>query len=92
MVKCLKVKQKHSPQSLTQQMEAVTKLRHQHLVSILGHCIVTYQDHPHPHTASTVFIVVEHVANGSLRDHLTGKSYRTGQDRTGYNSFFYFFF
>lgn len=72
LVKCLKLKHKHSPQSLPQQMEAVTKLRHQHLVSVLGHCIVTYQEHPN--TASTVFLVVEHVANGSLRDHLTGKA------------------
>lgn len=74
LVKCLKLKHKHSPQSLPQQMEAVTKLRHQHLVSVLGHCIVTYQEHPN--TASTVFIVVEHVANGSLRDHLTDRRRR----------------
>ncbi|CAL5418232.1 unnamed protein product [Camellia sinensis] len=35
-----------------------------------GHCIVTYQNH-HPNTASTILIVLEHVANGSLRDRLT---------------------
>ncbi|CAL5418253.1 unnamed protein product [Camellia sinensis] len=70
LVKCLKLKQKHSQQSLQQHMEVISKLRHRHLVSVLGHCIVTYQNH-HPNTASTVFIVLEHVANGSLRDHLT---------------------
>ncbi|KAI8002839.1 putative LRR receptor-like serine/threonine-protein kinase [Camellia lanceoleosa] len=72
LVKCLKLKQKHSQQSLQQHMEVISKLRHRHLVSVLGHCIVTFQNH-HPNTASTVFIVLEHVANGSLRDHLTGK-------------------
>ncbi|KAK9277563.1 hypothetical protein L1049_007108 [Liquidambar formosana] len=69
LVKCLKLKQKHSPQSLLQYTEAISKLRHRNLVSVLGHCVVTYQDHPN--AASTVFIVLEHVSNGSLRDHLT---------------------
>ncbi|CAL5418235.1 unnamed protein product [Camellia sinensis] len=70
LLKCLKLKQKHSQQSLQQHMEVISKLRHRHLVSVLGHYIVTYQNH-HPNTASTVFSVLEHVANGSLRDHLT---------------------
>uniref|UniRef100_A0A5B6ZF10 non-specific serine/threonine protein kinase n=1 Tax=Davidia involucrata TaxID=16924 RepID=A0A5B6ZF10_DAVIN len=69
LVKCLKLKQKHSRQTLQQHMEVISKLRHRHLVSVLGHCIVTYQDHPN--TASTVFIVLEYIAKGSLRDHLT---------------------
>lgn len=71
LVKSLKLKQKHLSQSLMPHMDVLSKLRHRHLVSILGHCIVTYQDHPN--TASTVFIVHEHVSNGSLRDYLNGK-------------------
>ncbi|KAK2636327.1 hypothetical protein Ddye_031119 [Dipteronia dyeriana] len=67
LVKCIKLKQRHLPQSLMQHMEVTSKLRHRHLVSVLGHCIVTYQDHPN--TASTVFIVLEHISNGSLRDY-----------------------
>ena len=51
-------------------MEVISKLRHRHLVSVLGHCIVSYTDHPN--SGSTVFVVLENVANGSLRDHLTG--------------------
>ncbi|GMI75362.1 hypothetical protein like AT1G14390 [Hibiscus trionum] len=69
VVKCLKLKQKHAPQNLMQHMEVLSKLRHRHLVSVLGHCIVTYQDHPN--IASTVFVVFEHISNGSLRDYLT---------------------
>ncbi|XP_022877491.1 probable LRR receptor-like serine/threonine-protein kinase At1g14390 [Olea europaea var. sylvestris] len=69
LVKCLKLKQRHSPQVLQQHMEVISKLRHRHLVSVLGHCITTYHDHPN--TASTVFIVLENVTNGSLRDYLT---------------------
>ncbi|GMJ13459.1 hypothetical protein like AT1G14390 [Hibiscus trionum] len=69
VVKCLKLKQKHAPQNLMQHMEVLSKLRHRHLVSVLGHCVVTYQDHPN--IASTVFVVFEHISNGSLRDYLT---------------------
>nr|DAD34810.1 TPA_asm: hypothetical protein HUJ06_005450 [Nelumbo nucifera] len=68
-VRCLKLKNKHSPQSLLQHMEVISKLRHRHLVGILGHCIVTFQDHPN--AANTLFLVLEHVSNGALRSHLT---------------------
>lgn len=74
VVKCLKLKQKHLSQSMLQTLEtALSKLRHRHLVSVLGHCVVTYQDHPSAST-STVFIVHEHISNGSLGDYLTGKA------------------
>ncbi|PQQ16117.1 putative LRR receptor-like serine/threonine-protein kinase [Prunus yedoensis var. nudiflora] len=53
-------------------MEALSKLRSRHLVSLLGHCTVTYQDHLT--TTSIVFIVLENISNGSLVDHLTGKA------------------
>ncbi|CAI9092705.1 OLC1v1028023C1 [Oldenlandia corymbosa var. corymbosa] len=69
LVKCMKLKQKHSPQNLQQHMEVISRLRHRHLVSVLGHCIVAHQDHPN--IASTVFLVLENVASGSLRDHLS---------------------
>ncbi|XP_071736485.1 probable LRR receptor-like serine/threonine-protein kinase At1g14390 isoform X2 [Rutidosis leptorrhynchoides] len=69
LIKCLKLKQKHSAQTLQQHMEVISKLRHRHLVSVLGHCIVSYVDHPN--SGSTVFVVLENVSNGSLRDHLT---------------------
>lgn len=72
LVKCVKLKQKNMPQNLVQNVEALSKLRHKHLVSVLGHCTVTFQDPPN--TVTTVFIVLENISNGSLRDHLTGKS------------------
>nr|XP_011463085.1 PREDICTED: probable LRR receptor-like serine/threonine-protein kinase At1g14390 [Fragaria vesca subsp. vesca] len=69
LVKCVKLKQKNMPQNLVQNVEALSKLRHKHLVSVLGHCTVTFQDPPN--TVTTVFIVLENISNGSLRDHLT---------------------
>lgn len=69
LVRCMKVKQKHSAQTLKQHAEIISKLRHQHLVSVLGHCTVSYTDHPS--SASTVFIVQEYMTKGSLKDHLS---------------------
>ncbi|CAH8266550.1 unnamed protein product [Arabidopsis lyrata] len=69
-VRCIKLKQKSLPQSLTQQMEVLSKLRHMHLVSVLGHCIASNQDH-NQHAGNTIFIVQEYISSGSLRDFLT---------------------
>ncbi|KAL5199289.1 hypothetical protein ABZP36_020492 [Zizania latifolia] len=68
-IRCLRLKPKYSPQSLTQYMEIISKLRHRHLVSIIGHCTVVDQENPN--IASSVYLVSECVTNGSLRSHLT---------------------
>lgn len=78
-VRCIKLKQKSSTQNLAQQMEVLSKLRHMHLVSVLGHCILPNQDH-HPYAGSTIFIVQEYISNGSLRDYLTGNSCKQKKD------------
>lgn len=71
LVKCLKLKQKHISQSAIQNIEeTLPKLRHRHLVSVLGHCIVTIQDHPNAST--TVFVVLEHISNGTLGEYVSG--------------------
>ncbi|XP_058110784.1 probable LRR receptor-like serine/threonine-protein kinase At1g14390 isoform X2 [Magnolia sinica] len=69
VVRCLKLKQKQSIQSLTQHMEVISKLRHRHLVSILGHCIVTYPENPN--ASNTIFLVFEYISNGTLRSHIS---------------------
>ncbi|CAH8387647.1 unnamed protein product [Eruca vesicaria subsp. sativa] len=69
-VRCIKLKQKNLPQSLAQQMEVLSKLRHMHLVSVLGHCIASNQGH-NQHGGHTIFIVQEYISNGSLKDFLT---------------------
>ncbi|TVU08010.1 hypothetical protein EJB05_41392 [Eragrostis curvula] len=69
LVRCLRLKPKYSPQSLVQYMEIISKLRHRHLVSIIGHCIVNDQENPN--IASSIYLISECVSNGSLRSHLT---------------------
>ncbi|KAJ1259713.1 hypothetical protein BS78_10G176800 [Paspalum vaginatum] len=69
LIRCLRLKQKYSPQSLIQYMEIISKFRHRHLVSIIGHCIVSDQENPN--IANSVYLVSECVTNGSLRSHLT---------------------
>ncbi|XP_074295967.1 putative LRR receptor-like serine/threonine-protein kinase At1g14390 isoform X2 [Silene latifolia] len=66
LIKCIKSKEKHSIKSLKQHMEVISQLRHPNLSSVLGHCVMC-QDR---RKGCTIFVVVEHVANGSLREHL----------------------
>lgn len=69
LVRCLKLKQKNSSQSLLQYIDIISKLRHRHLVCILGHCIANGEGNAN--TPSIVFLVFEYVSNGTLRNHLT---------------------
>ncbi|CAL1357330.1 unnamed protein product [Linum trigynum] len=71
LVKSVKLKHKNLPQNLMQHIEVLSKLRHLHLVSVLGHCIVTFQDHPT--SVATLFVIFEHITNGSLHDYLTDR-------------------
>lgn len=61
-VRCIELVQNYSQQSLQHYAETISKLRHQNLVSILGH----YIDN------KTIYLVMENVSNGTLRSHLTG--------------------
>ncbi|KAK4263425.1 hypothetical protein QN277_028832 [Acacia crassicarpa] len=69
---CVEVTHKNLTQSslMMKHVEVLPNLRHRHLVSVLGHCIITPQGQSHQ-PRSTVFIVLEHFSNGSLRDHLS---------------------
>ncbi|KAL5724978.1 hypothetical protein ACHQM5_008177 [Ranunculus cassubicifolius] len=73
-VRCINLMQRHSPQRLLQHMEVLSKLRHQHLVSVLGHCIVTHQENPN--VANSMYLIFEHVTNSTLRNHLTDRRKR----------------
>ncbi|CAH9069103.1 unnamed protein product [Cuscuta epithymum] len=69
-IKCLKLRRSNSIQSFMQRIELISKLRHQHLASALGHCFECYFDDS---TVSRIFLVFEYVPNGSLRSWISEK-------------------
>jgi serine/threonine protein kinase len=66
-----KIKQKGLSHNIMQHLDVLQNLRHRHMVSVLGHCIITHQDPPQ--VTSTIFILLEYISNVTLRDQLTGK-------------------
>ncbi|KAK4478830.1 hypothetical protein RD792_014331 [Penstemon davidsonii] len=64
-IRCLKLKKNHSTQYFMPHIEMISKLRHHHLVSSLGHCFEYYLDDS---SVSRVFLVFEYVPNGTLRN------------------------
>lgn len=72
-IRCLKLKRNHSTQYFMPHIEMISKLRHQHLVSALGHCFEYYLDDS---SVSRVFLVFEYVPNGTLRSWISEKRVR----------------
>ncbi|XP_043690989.1 probable inactive leucine-rich repeat receptor-like protein kinase At3g03770 isoform X2 [Telopea speciosissima] len=67
-IRCLKLKRRYSTQHFMHNIELISKLRHRHLVSALGHCFECYLDDS---SVSRIFLVFEYVSNGTLRSHLS---------------------
>ncbi|KAL2503192.1 putative inactive leucine-rich repeat receptor-like protein kinase [Forsythia ovata] len=63
-IRCLKIKRNHSTQHFMSHVQLLSKLRHHHLVSALGHCFGYYLDDS---SVSRVFLVFEYAPNGTLR-------------------------
>ncbi|CAN6439896.1 unnamed protein product [Victoria cruziana] len=68
-IRCVKVKKKQNAHNFTNLIELVSKLRHHHLVSALGHCFEYYLDDS---SISRLFLVFEYVSNGTLRENVSG--------------------
>ncbi|CAA3001650.1 probable inactive leucine-rich repeat receptor kinase At3g03770 [Olea europaea subsp. europaea] len=67
---CLKMKRYHGIQHFMPHIEIMSKLRHHHLISSLGHCFEYYLDDS---SISRVFLVFEYVPNGTLRSWISEK-------------------
>ncbi|KAI3443391.1 hypothetical protein Pfo_000056 [Paulownia fortunei] len=72
-IRCLKLKRNHSTQYFMPHIEMISKLRHHHLVSALGHCFEYYLDDS---SVSRVFLVFEYVPNGTLRSWISERRVR----------------
>ncbi|KAL6560153.1 hypothetical protein OROHE_006391 [Orobanche hederae] len=68
-IRCLKLKRNYSMPHI----EMISKLRHQHLVSALGHCFEYYLDDS---SVSRVCLVFEYVPNGTLRSWISERHAR----------------
>ncbi|KAM1175847.1 hypothetical protein ACFX13_028872 [Malus domestica] len=63
-IRGLKMRKRQAPQVYTHHLELISKLRHSHLVSALGHCLEYHSDDS---GISRIFLVFEFVPNGTLR-------------------------
>ncbi|XP_018502703.2 probable inactive leucine-rich repeat receptor-like protein kinase At3g03770 [Pyrus x bretschneideri] len=63
-IRGLKMRKRQAPQVYTHHLELISKLRHSHLVSALGHCL---EYHPDDSGVGRIFLVFEFVPNGTLR-------------------------
>ncbi|KAF3615241.1 putative inactive leucine-rich repeat receptor-like protein kinase [Capsicum annuum] len=72
-IRCLIMKRSNSHQNFMHHIELISKLRHQHLVSALGHCFQFYLDDS---SVSRIFLVFEYVPNGTLRRWISDKHAR----------------
>lgn len=70
-IRCVEMKKTHSTQSFMRYIELTAKLRHQHLVSALGHCLECHLDDS---SVSRGFLVFEYVPNSTLRSWISGCS------------------
>ncbi|KAL2900821.1 hypothetical protein RDABS01_025903 [Bienertia sinuspersici] len=63
-IRCLKLKENQPTEYLMPHIELISKLRHRHLVSSIGHCLEYYLEDS---SVSRLFLVFEYVPNGTLR-------------------------
>ncbi|XP_059448692.1 probable inactive leucine-rich repeat receptor-like protein kinase At3g03770 isoform X2 [Corylus avellana] len=68
-IRSLKMRKRHSLQTYMHRIELISRLRHCHLVSALGHCFECYQDDS---SVCRIFLIFEFVPNGTLRDYISG--------------------
>ncbi|XP_022736228.1 probable inactive leucine-rich repeat receptor-like protein kinase At3g03770 isoform X2 [Durio zibethinus] len=70
-IRCLPTSKKYSIRNLKLRLDMLAKIRHPHLVCIMGHCIEVRQDDC---SVNRVFLVYEYISNGNFRCHLSDNS------------------
>lgn len=71
-IRCLTISKKYTIRNLKLRLDLLAKLRHPHLVCLLGHCIANNDNNGDPDSLQ-VYLVYEYVASGNYRSHLSGK-------------------
>ncbi|KAJ6727496.1 INACTIVE LEUCINE-RICH REPEAT RECEPTOR-LIKE PROTEIN KINASE-RELATED [Salix purpurea] len=68
-IRSSKARKKVGQRDFTHHIELISKLRHNHLISALGHCFDCCQDDS---STSRIFNIFEFASNGTLRDYVSG--------------------
>ncbi|KNA19949.1 hypothetical protein SOVF_056750 [Spinacia oleracea] len=68
-IRCLSLSNKFTTRNLKLRLDLLAKLRHPHLVCLMGHCIETGAKADSD--GNKVYLVYEYVPNGNLRSHLS---------------------
>ncbi|CAL5185589.1 unnamed protein product [Lathyrus oleraceus] len=72
-IRSVKLTKSYKTKDFMQHIEMISKFRHHHLVSVLGHCFEHYLDDSN---VRRIFIVFEYVPNGSLKGWISDRHYR----------------
>lgn len=70
-IRHLTVSKKYTIRNLKLRLDLLARLRHPHLVCLLGHCISG--EGPNDNEVNKVYLVYEYVHNGNYRSLLAGK-------------------
>ncbi|KAL2347013.1 hypothetical protein Fmac_001013 [Flemingia macrophylla] len=71
VIRCLPLSKKYSIRNFKLRLDLLAKLRHPHLVSLLGHCIDGVVGE---HNETNVFLIYEYVSNGTFRTFISGET------------------
>lgn len=67
-IRSLRVRRSQTSQAFNRHVEMISRLRHRHLVSALGHC---FECSPDDATVTRLYLVFEYVHNGNLRSRIS---------------------
>ncbi|GMH01162.1 hypothetical protein Nepgr_003001 [Nepenthes gracilis] len=70
-IRCLSLSNKFTIRNLKLRLDLLAKLRHPHLVCLLGHCIESNGEGKIDSDMNNAFLIYEYMPNGNLRSHLS---------------------
>ncbi|KAL3631685.1 hypothetical protein CASFOL_024669 [Castilleja foliolosa] len=68
-IRCLTVSRKYTTRNLKLRLDLLAKLRHRHLVCLLGHCIES--EGKDEYGVNKVYLIYEYIPNGNYHAHLS---------------------
>ncbi|GAB2269705.1 hypothetical protein Dimus_004627 [Dionaea muscipula] len=72
-IRCLSLSSKYTIRNFKLRLDLLAKLRHPHLVCLLGHCIDNTGEGKGNGNMNKAYLIYEFMANGNLRSHLSDR-------------------